>query len=49
MITLEKQGVTRDQIEAAISKFGKSDEIYNLMKSYKVYEGETWMVRPGFV
>ena len=39
-----KQGVTREQIQAAIGKFGKSDEIYDLMKSYKVYENETWMV-----
>lgn len=44
-----KPGVTRDQIAAAIAKFGKSDEIYDLMKSYTVYENETWMVRPGFV
>ena len=44
-----KQGVTREQIQAAIGKFGKSDEIYDLMKSYKVYENETWMVRLGLI
>ena len=39
-----KAGVTKEDVEKAMKEFGQSDKIYDLMKPYKVFENETWMV-----
>lgn len=42
-----KPGTTKEQVKAAIEKFGQSDEMYAYGVEYEIRPYEGWTVRPG--
>lgn len=42
-----KPGTTKEQVKAALEKFGQSDELYSYGVEYEIRPYEGWTVRPG--
>ena len=44
-----KENTSKKALATAMAQFGKSDDVYDIMRAYEAKENECWMVRPGFV
>lgn len=44
-----KPGVTKEQCEAALKKFGENDSFYELMHTYPILPLESWTIRQGVI
>ncbi len=44
-----KPGTTKEQVVAAVDRFGQGDDMYALCNCFPVKAGEGWTIRPGVV